>query len=76
MPERLDLLLTHAYFLAADPREQELMRPFPPLGMQYLVAWLHRAGFDAVDWLDSTFLSGPEAVSAHIEAVDPRVVGF
>ena len=76
MPERLDLLLTHAYFLAADPREQELMRPFPPLGMQYLVAWLRREGFGAVDWLDSTFLPGPEAVSDHIDTVDPRVVGF
>ncbi len=76
MSDRLDLLLTHAYFLATDPREQELMRPFPPLGMQYLVAWLHRAGWGAVDWLDSTFLSGPEAVLARIQQADPRAVGF
>ena len=76
MPNRLDLLLTHAYFLASDPREQELMRPFPPLGMQYLIAWLRREGFAAVDWLDSTFLSGPEAVLSHIGQTDPRVVGF
>ena len=59
--DRLDLLFFHAYFLADDPREQEIMRPFAPLGMQYLVAWLHAAGFPAVDWWDSTFASGADA---------------
>lgn len=74
--DRLDLLLTHAYFLADDPHEQELCRPFAPLGIQYLVAWLRRAGFGAVDWFDSTFAAGPAAVQAHVADSDPRVVGL
>ena len=73
---RLDLLLFHAYFLANDPHEQEIMRPFPPLGMQYLVAWLRRAGFAAVEWFDNTFHPDADAFFAHCAAADPRVVGL
>lgn len=74
--DRLDLLLFHAWFLAGDPREQEMMRPFPPLGLQYLVAYLRREGHGAVDWWDATFHPGPEAFHAHVADVDPRVVGL
>ena len=70
------LLLTHAYFLATDPREQELMRPFPPLGIQYLVAYLRENGFPAVDWWDATFHPGPAAFVPALWDHDPRVVGF
>jgi len=76
MGDRLDLLLFHAYFLANDPFEQEIMRPFPPLGMQYIVAWLKQHGFPAVDWLDATFLSGPDEVHDRFCDADPRVVGL
>ena len=74
--DRLDLLFFHAYFLADDPREQEIMRPFAPLGMQYLVAWLHAAGFPAVDWWDSTFASGADAFHSTVDDTNPRVVGL
>lgn len=70
-----DLLLTHAYFLARDPHEHQLMRPFPPLGLQALVAWTRQAGFDVV-WWDATFAEGPAAFDAVIDEADPRVVGF
>lgn len=76
MPDRLDLLLFHAYFLSRDPREQELMRPFAPLGMQYLVAWLRREQAGSVDWWDSTFAAGPEDFYAACTERDPRVVGL
>ena len=52
------------------------MRPFPPLGLQYLVGWLRRAGFSAVDWYDATFEEGPEAFAARCAEVQPRVVGL
>jgi anaerobic magnesium-protoporphyrin IX monomethyl ester cyclase len=73
---RLDLLLSHAYFLAEDPREKELMRPFPPLGLQYLVAWMRREGWEATDWFDTTFTAGPEDFHARVEETNPRVVGL
>jgi anaerobic magnesium-protoporphyrin IX monomethyl ester cyclase len=49
-----DLLLTHGYFLAEDEKERQIMKPYPPLGLLYLSAFLKRAGF-AVEVFDSTF---------------------
>jgi radical SAM superfamily enzyme YgiQ (UPF0313 family) len=72
----LDLLLTHAYFLADDPHEAQIMRPFPPLGLQYLVSYLRREGFAEVDWWDTTFQPGPDTFPAILADADPRVVGF
>lgn len=48
------------------------MRPFPPLGVQYLVAYLRRQG-RSVEWWDSTF-AGDDLSAALAE--NPRVVGF
>ncbi|MFN7145315.1 MAG: B12-binding domain-containing radical SAM protein [Myxococcota bacterium] len=71
----MDLLLTHAYFLADDPHEAQIMRPFPPLGLQYLVAYLRREGFPATDWWDATFHAVGDFPGVLADA-DPRVVGF
>ena len=49
-----DLMLTHGYFLGEDPKEQAIMKPYPPLGILYLSAYLRREGFD-VEVFDSTF---------------------
>jgi anaerobic magnesium-protoporphyrin IX monomethyl ester cyclase len=49
-----NLLLTHGYFLFEDEKEQQIMRPYPTLGLLYLSAYLRRAGFE-VDIFDSTF---------------------
>jgi len=49
-----DILLTHGYFLAEDEKERQIMKPYPPLGILYLSAFLKRAGF-SVDIFDSTF---------------------
>ena len=70
----MDLLLTHAYFLAGDPHEAQIMRPFPPLGLQYLVSYMRREGVDA-DWWDATF-HAPEDFAGVLAGADPRVVGF
>jgi anaerobic magnesium-protoporphyrin IX monomethyl ester cyclase len=49
-----DVLLTHGYFLAEDEKERQIMKPYPPLGLLYLSAFLKRAGF-SVEVFDSTF---------------------
>jgi len=49
-----DILLTHGYFLCEDEKEQQIMKPYPPLGLLYLSSYLRRAGFDA-DIHDSTW---------------------
>ncbi len=54
-----DLLLTHGYFLYEDEKERQIMKPYPPLGLLYLSAYLKRAGFD-VALYDSTLGSRRE----------------
>ena len=49
-----DILLTHGYFLAEDEKEQQIMKPYPPLGLLYLSAFLKTQGY-AVEVFDSTF---------------------
>ena len=49
-----DLLLTHGYFLAEDEKERQIMKPYPPLGLLYLSAFLKTRGF-SVEIFDSTF---------------------
>ena len=54
-----DILLTHGYFLFDDEKEQQIMKPYPPLGLLSLSAYLKSRGF-AVEVYDSTFGSKPE----------------
>ena len=53
------LLLTHGYFMAEDPKEQQIMKPYAPLGILYLSSHLRSQGFD-VEIYDSTFGSRDE----------------
>jgi anaerobic magnesium-protoporphyrin IX monomethyl ester cyclase len=48
------VLLTHGYFLADDEKERQIMKPYPPLGLLYLSAYLKRCGYP-VEIYDSTF---------------------
>lgn len=54
-----DILLTHGYFLCEDEKEQQIMKPYAPLGLLYISAYLRRAGYD-VEIYDSTWGSKPE----------------
>jgi len=49
-----DLLLTHGYFLAQDEKERQIMKPYPPLGLLSLSAYLKQCGFSVAVY-DSTF---------------------
>jgi anaerobic magnesium-protoporphyrin IX monomethyl ester cyclase len=49
-----DILLTHGYFLADDEKERQIMKPYPPLGLLYLSAFLKARGYSA-EVFDSTF---------------------
>jgi anaerobic magnesium-protoporphyrin IX monomethyl ester cyclase len=70
----MKVLLTHGYFLAEDPKEQQLMRPYPPLGILYLAAYLGDRGL-AVEVFDSTF-SSRATLERRLLASPPDVVGI
>ena len=70
----MDLLLTHGFFLRDDPAEQKIMKPYPPLGLLYISAFLKQKNF-AVEIFDSTFADKSQFTSLLI-AKKPRIVGI
>jgi len=69
-----DVLLTHGYFLDEDPKEREVMKPYPPLGLLYVAAYLRRAAGIAVEVLDTTF-STRDALATRLAASPGGVLG-
>lgn len=70
----MKLTLTHTYFIADDPHEQAVMKPYPPLGLLYLSAWLKRNGED-VTVIDTTFIDW-ETLVARLDEERPDVLGI
>jgi radical SAM superfamily enzyme YgiQ (UPF0313 family) len=68
------LLLTHAYFLAEDPKEKQIMKPYAPLGLLYISSYLRKQNFE-VDIYDSTFGSKAE-LFAILRAGPPAILGI
>ena len=52
----MKILLTHGYFLNDDPKEKIIMKPYAPLGILYIAAYLERKGFSN-QVFDTTFSS-------------------
>src|ERR1700761_6870367 len=68
-----NLLLTHGYFLMEDPKELQIMKPYPPLGLLYICSHLRNAGF-SVDVFDSTFSSRDEPFG-YLRTERPGILG-
>jgi anaerobic magnesium-protoporphyrin IX monomethyl ester cyclase len=52
----MKVLLTHGYFIKEDLTEQKIMKPYPPLGILYLSAYLNQHGIQNKIF-DTTFSS-------------------
>ena len=70
----MKLLLTHGYFLNGDPKERAIMRPYPPLGILYISAYLEQNGFPN-DVYDTTF-SDLEKFKTFLIQYHPGVLGI
>ena len=70
----MDLLLTHGYFLFEDPKELQIMKPYPPLGLLYICSHLRNRGF-SVEVFDSTFQSR-DALRRRLNSGNPSVIGI
>ncbi len=70
----MSILLTHGYYLSDDPKEQKIMKPYPPLGLLYVSAYLISKGITN-DVFDSTFYSRAEQL-AFIREKKPKVVAI
>jgi len=68
----MKIVFTHGYFIHEDEKEQKIMRPYPPLGILYLSAWLEQHGFDN-DVFDTTF-SSKEKLKTFLVENKPDVI--
>jgi radical SAM superfamily enzyme YgiQ (UPF0313 family) len=68
----MKITFTHGYFIKEDEKEQEIMRPYPPLGILYLSAWLEKNGMDN-EVFDTTFSTKKELYQ-HLEKEQPDLV--
>lgn len=70
----MDIFLTHGYFLREDEHEKKIMKPYAPLGILYISAYLKARGFNP-HVFDTTFSSPPE-LTATLERARPAIVGI
>ena len=70
----MSILFTHAYYLSDDPKEQKIMKPYPPLGLLYVSAYLLSKGL-ANDVFDSTFSSQEEQLG-FIAEKQPKAIAI
>jgi radical SAM superfamily enzyme YgiQ (UPF0313 family) len=70
----MDILLTHGYFLYEDPKELQIMKPYPPLGILYICAHLRSKGLSA-EVFDSTFSSRQQLFEL-LQQGPPSVLGI
>ncbi|MDE3074397.1 MAG: B12-binding domain-containing radical SAM protein [Chloroflexota bacterium] len=70
-----DILLSNSYFLSKDAAEQRAMRPYPPLGLLYLSAYLKQHGY-GVQVLDNTFRPDELDFGQTLQATGAPIVGF
>jgi anaerobic magnesium-protoporphyrin IX monomethyl ester cyclase len=69
-----DLLLTHGYFLAEDPKELQIRKPYVPMGILYICSHLRSKGFN-VDVFDTTFSTTADLIS-YLQTEAPSILGI
>jgi len=50
----MKIVFSHGYFIQEDEKEQKIMKPYPPLGILYISAWLDKCGIEN-EVFDTTF---------------------
>lgn len=70
----MKVFLTHGYFLNSDPKEQKIMRPYPPLGLLYISSYLKEHAIDNYVF-DSTFSSFDNLIDS-IKEEKPDIIGI
>lgn len=68
----MSLLFTHAYYLSDDPKEQKIMKPYPPLGLLYVSGYLLDKKIPNTVF-DSTFSSQEQQLDFILEK-QPKVI--
>jgi radical SAM superfamily enzyme YgiQ (UPF0313 family) len=70
----MDIFLSHGYFIAEDEHEQQIMKPYPTLGLLYVSSHLKAKGYD-VELYDTTFKTMAD-FEARVRHARPGLVGL
>lgn len=70
----MKVLLTHGYFMNDDPLERKIMKPYPPLGILSISAYLSKHGIEN-EVFDTTF-SDFEKLKQFIITEQPKYIGI
>jgi radical SAM superfamily enzyme YgiQ (UPF0313 family) len=70
----MNVLLTHGYFLEEDAHEQLIMRPYPPLGILCISAYLEAQGIRH-EVYDTTF-STKKDFKKYLQESKPGIIGL
>lgn len=70
----MSLVLTHAYYLAEDEKEQKIMKPYPPLGLLYISSYLNERKVEN-HVFDTTFYSRAQQLE-FVEEKQPDVIAI
>lgn len=70
----MKIFLTHAYYLKEDQNELRIMKPYVPLGILYISAYLKQHGFN-IELYDSTFKSFEEQKKQLMES-KPEIIAI
>ncbi|MEL6655667.1 MAG: radical SAM protein [Bacteroidota bacterium] len=70
----MKICFTHAYYMREDPKEQKINKPYPPLGILYLSAWLEQHGYEN-EVFDTTFTSF-QAQKEYFLAEQPDIIAI
>ena len=70
----MKVLLSHGYFIKEDAKEQKILKPYPPLGILYISAWLekHSIVHEVYDTTFSTMLE----FKRHLTEAQPQVIAL
>ncbi len=70
----MTVILSHGYYIYEDAKEQKIMKPYPPLGILYISAWLEKHGLQH-EVFDTTF-SKKEIFKDHIKKQQPSILAL
>ncbi|WP_400076070.1 B12-binding domain-containing radical SAM protein [Winogradskyella sp. R77965] len=70
----MSIVLTHTYYLYEDAKEQAIMKPYAPLGLLYISAYLNKYNIEN-HLYDSTFYSKDQQLQ-FIKEKQPKVVAI
>lgn len=70
----MSITLSHGYFIYEDAKEQKILKPYPPLGILYLSAWLEQHTIEH-EVFDTTF-SSMQNFKSHLDTTRPQILAL